>query len=103
MKNANPIRELLKSALDVLLGIDSTNATQNVHDYVEDALALLPCETCNGTGQIPNKTAAPHCSSLRQTCVDCCLSSICLPCPDCTKPDDADLAGRIAKGDPDTI
>ena len=78
MKNTDKIRQLLKEASWLFF-----NDKDGVDNLIHQALDLLPCETCNSTGQVPDDFAAPYCSALRDTCIDCPISSTCNPCPDC--------------------
>lgn len=65
MNNTEKIRELLKQIqpLTVYPG----------GDLLKQALALLPCETCNGTGDNPKSAYIPP-----EPCSDC--KSICKTC-----------------------
>ena len=67
MKNTNQIRQLLQDAIEY--------KRDYAYDYIinkcTEALALLPCETCNNTGAIN----IPHKTNL--------MLDVLGPCPDC--------------------
>ncbi len=72
MKNTNQIRQLLQDAIEY--------KRDYAYDYIikkcTEALALLPCETCNGTGKV-NPTSDISFSTYRD------LRENLIPCPDC--------------------
>lgn len=85
MKNANKIRQLLERARDATL-------QPFVHLKIKQALALLPCETCNDTGNKPRSKGERHCllrvcnseTATTAVCPDDCPEYIAPePCPVC--------------------
>jgi len=50
---------------------------------IEEALALLPCPTCNGTGQVPDDF--DDCGGVAGACVEIMHMNgeLTKPCPDC--------------------
>jgi hypothetical protein len=71
MKNANQIRQLLKEAMEYVY------PNTDVGIRIREALALLPCETCNGTGQIGTGVGEDGRD------FDMRSPEILEPCPDC--------------------
>jgi len=84
MNNANQIRQLLKTAKTAVDGaivwskfpIESEAHSNRALDILSQILALLPCETCNGSGQI----ADPMTGNLHMLTL--------MPCPDCKENND---------------
>ena len=69
MKNANQIRQLL-----VLIRYEIDNDIDS-KATITKALALLPCETCNGTGEVLQEVEkTPNIKG---------VVLLTLPCPDC--------------------
>jgi DnaJ-class molecular chaperone len=71
MKNAAQIRQLLQSAIQKL---QEDHCCFDTIDSMEEALALLPCETCKGTNQIESQ----YFQELSPGDLPCSK-----PCPDC--------------------
>ena len=52
MNNTDKIRKLLRQTLSMMAGGENGYSHQKLYDWVAEALALLPCETCNGATKI---------------------------------------------------
>lgn len=86
MKNTNQIRQLLEKIISRLCGdCDSDGcATQKGCPYkdlfheITQALAVLPCETCNGTKKIPTAQSRGFGkeNEIMDTCPDCQKSGV---------------------------
>jgi hypothetical protein len=74
--NDNEIRKLLKDAIDY----KADYAYGYIIKKCKEALALLPCETCNGTGIKPNPHDGDSCIICAESGGDCRVEC---PCPDC--------------------
>ena len=92
MNNTAQIRGLLQRKV-----VAVKNAANKTNDYIiplndrymiirsirelKQILALLPCETCNGTGR--TRLKYPYCPDECENC-DCLTKHLpCKPCPDC--------------------
>ena len=76
MNNTNQIRQILQEAsLRYFKGEDG------VDNLIHQALDILPCKTCNGTGIDHQSTRCTNCSIEMLGDRDC--QETC-PCPDCT-------------------
>ena len=77
------LHHLLKSILLIYGGNN-----HQLGEWTKEALALLPCETCNGTGKVPKhdgKPCSPSCQGHRTHPCEVCGHQWDGPmdCPDC--------------------
>ncbi len=80
MKNTNiqKIRQLLKKVESSMSG----SCEGWMKEDIKEVLDLLPCETCNGTGEIPKPMPQePHPCNY----VNLKRAERTIPCPDCQK------------------
>lgn len=82
--NDNEIRKLLKDAIDY----KADYAYGYIIKKCKEALALLSCETCKGTGKLPKGDNERHCrlllcKNLQIRCSACDDYIDAKPCPDC--------------------
>jgi len=81
------LRQLLK---EVLADFPKANYIEDCKKMrlLEQALALLPCPTCNGTSKKPRPKGQSHCrlllcQDLNLSCGKCDFYIPCDPCPTC--------------------
>lgn len=96
MKNATKIRQLLIRARQEVKKLSPAAICYPLYKEripiatLDEALALLPCETCGGTGKKPRPKGQRHChlllcQDLTCSCEECDFYIPQDPCPDCQK------------------